>query len=63
MLMLISLWKFDFIMNPLWLNMISILLLVSRNNGTIKRAKANYGSGLRAAATCHANDHQGVPVK
>jgi hypothetical protein len=23
------------------------------------RAEANYGSGLRATATCHANDHQG----
>jgi hypothetical protein len=24
------------------------------------RAKANYGSGLRAAATCHANDIKAV---
>ena len=39
--------------------------LVSRNNGTIKplfvRIKANHGSGLRAAATYHANE--GVSVK
>ena len=41
------------------------LLSVSRNNGTIKplfvSTKANYGGGLRAAATYHANE--GVSVK
>ena len=41
------------------------LVLVSRNNRTIKlwfvRTKANYGSDLRAAATYHANE--GVSVK
>ena len=40
-------------------------VLVSRNNGTIRPlfvcTKANYGSGLRAAATYHANE--GVSVK
>ena len=40
-------------------------VLVSRNNRTIKSlfvcTKANYGSDLRAAATCHANE--GVSVK
>ena len=41
------------------------LVLASINNGTINllfvRIRANYGSGLRAAATYHANE--GVPVK
>ena len=40
-------------------------VLVSRNNRTIKLlfvcTKANYGGGLRAAATYHANE--GVSVK
>ena len=40
-------------------------VLVSRNNGTTKPLfvcnKANYGSGLRAAARYHANE--GVSVK
>ena len=40
-------------------------VLASINNGTISPlfvcSRANYGSGLRAAATCHAN--QGVSVK
>ena len=40
-------------------------VLVSRNNGTIRPlfvcTKANYGGGLRAAATYHANE--GVSVK
>ena len=41
------------------------LVLVSMNNGTIRPlfvfTEANYGSGLRAAATYHANE--GVSVK
>ena len=41
------------------------LVLVSMNNGTIRPlfvcTEANYESGLRAAATYHAND--GVSVK
>ena len=41
------------------------LVLVSRNNETIKPlfvcTEANYGSGLRAAATYHANE--GVSVE
>ena len=46
--------------------MISILvLLVSRNSGMTKPlfvyTEANYGGGLRAAATYHANE--GVSVK
>ena len=40
-------------------------VLVNRNNGTIRPlfvcTEANYGSGLRAAATYHANE--GVSVK
>ena len=40
-------------------------VLVSRNSGTLKPlfvcTKANYGSGLRAAARYHANE--GVSVK
>ena len=40
-------------------------VLVSRNNETVKPlfvcTEANYGSGLRAAATYHANE--GVSVK
>ena len=52
--------------SSLIINMISILvLLLSRNNGTIKPlfvcTKAHYLSGLRAAAMCYANE--GVSVK
>ena len=64
-------WRLKFIMRILFdLNMISILVLsgfvlASRNNGTINPlflfTRANYASGLRAAASYHANE--GVSVQ
>ena len=65
-----SWWRHKFIMRILFdLNMISILMLsgvlASRNNGTLNAlflcTRANYASGLRAAASYHANE--GVSVK
>ena len=66
-----SLWKLDFVMKILldhkydkYLDAFG-LVLVSMNNGTIRPlfvcTEANYESGLRAAATYHANE--GVSVK
>ena len=64
-------WKLDFIMRILFDHKYDKylgafgLVLVSMNNGTIRPlfvcTEANYGSGLRAAATYHANE--GVSVK
>ena len=66
-----SWWKLDFIMRILFDHKYDKylgafgLVLVSMNNGTIGPlfmfTEANYGSGLRAAATYHANE--GVSVK
>ena len=47
--------------SSLIINMISTLVLSGcMSNGTIRPlfvcTEANYGSGLRAAATCHANE-------
>ena len=71
MVIFISWWKLDFIKRILfdykydkYLGAFGFVL-VSKNNGTIRPlfvcTEANYESGLRAAATYHANE--GVSVK